>query len=86
MQNVFNKATESGDSLPRRSFPKIQKFSLLCKIELISRRRRTRGKKDNYHTHVSSIQVLWVEDWKHGLINYKDNKPSMSSLLVFNRV
>ncbi len=53
MQSVFNKATESRDSLPRRSFPKIQKFSLLCKIELISSR-RTGGKKDNYHTHVSS--------------------------------
>ncbi len=44
MQSVFNKATESGDSLPRRSFPKIQKFSLLCKIELISSR-RTEGKE-----------------------------------------
>ncbi len=39
MQSVFNKATESGDSLPRRSFPKIQKFSLPCKIELISSRK-----------------------------------------------
>jgi hypothetical protein len=32
---------------------KSKSFSLLCKIELISSR-RTGGKKDNYHTHISS--------------------------------